>query len=203
MLKKLRKNRYINWIIVFISPFITTLLIVILRLYLSPYLYPGPFLLFSLVVLLQSFLGGKSSGILASFLTAIAGNYFFMQPNGYLKFDDNSYIFQTLLYLFQSLIIAWAIGKFMETEKKYLIVNEQLKSSSEVFRDILDNAFTLIAVTNANGVITEADSTFAKIVNNDWSKIIGKKLFDTIPWDYDGGVSARMYNALSNQFLND
>jgi PAS domain S-box-containing protein len=136
-----------------------------------------PFLLFFGAVMVSAWYGGLKSGLLATFLSSFASNYFFLNPTYELSLDFTSFV-RLGLFALQGVVIS-ILCEVSRTAKKEAEVNlQKLKVSEERFR---------LALSSSNIVVFQQDKnlTYQWIHNPQGKKtvaeIIGKSDYELYP----------------------
>ncbi|MEH2127267.1 PAS domain S-box protein [Nostoc sp.] len=116
-------------------------LALVLMLMLDPWLNMSgtPFLLFFSAVMLSAWYGGLKSGLLATSLSALLSNYFFLSPAYELSFDFSNSV-RIGLFALQGLLFS-ILCEALKTAKRRADINlQQLKVSEERFRLALSSS---------------------------------------------------------------
>jgi len=201
-LRKLKKNlnkKTVIWfgtkLLIFLSPLLTTGIIVIVHSKLdNSYSIPA-FSFFYLLVFAHAAIGGGPSGMFASLVTALAGNYFFLLPRYDIKTDPSS-VFQTILFFAQTVFIAYITGKFFDINRFLGRKNEELQSSTENLREVINSVFTIIAIVRRDGRIAEVNQAFLDITQEGNEDLFRKNILNTLPWSYTRGPRDRLKKAI-------
>jgi PAS domain S-box-containing protein len=121
-------------------------LALLLMLMLDPWLSMSgtPFLLFFSAVMVSAWYGGLKSGLLATSLSTLLGNYFFLAPAYALSFDLSNSV-QIGLFALQGLLFSILCEAF-KTAKKQADKNlQQLKLNEERFRLALSSSDIIVS----------------------------------------------------------
>lgn len=196
--KKNFENKYLRYFNIYLLPILTTISFVYIRTFIDLYLNPTPYYTFTIVVIIHALVGGVYSGLWTAFLTAFVGNLVFMEPTGQFKFNESVYITQTLMYLVPAVIIGIFVGKVGESEKRISEMTKVLATNQEKYKKIMNNVFTIIAIVNPDGTITEINENFSSSVGSNWDKLIGTNIVDTSLWSYDKNVQTRLREAMQH-----
>ncbi|MCT7970676.1 PAS domain-containing protein [Laspinema olomoucense] len=108
----------------------------------------NPFLLFSATVAVSAWYGGLQAGLLATFLAAACGEYFFLFP--FYSFGTHS-SGQTLalgVFLLEGVGISWLISALYTSRQKAELYALGLENTQEQFRQIAENIDCLIWMTD-------------------------------------------------------
>jgi len=120
-------------------------LALVLMLMLDPWLSMSgtPFLLFFSAVIVSAWYGGLKSGLLATFLSVLLSNYFFLPPVYQLSFDLSNCV-RIGFFALQGLLFS-VLCEALKTSKRGAEVNlQKLKISEERFRLALSNSDIMI-----------------------------------------------------------
>jgi PAS domain S-box-containing protein len=110
-----------------------------LRLVLHPLIGEGsPFLVFTLAVLVASGLGGWGPGLLALALSLLAGDYFFLIPQGRFGLSGSSQVVQLGLFLGIGLAICAINDHLVSSALRVHRANEALGLTEERFRLLVE-----------------------------------------------------------------
>ncbi|MCF2151588.1 PAS domain S-box protein [Desmonostoc muscorum LEGE 12446] len=124
---------------------LTVALALVLMLMLDPWLGMSgtPFLLFFSAVMVSAWYGGLKSGLLATFLSVLLSNYFFLPPVYQLSFDLSNSV-RIGLFALQGLLFS-ILCEALKTSKRGADVNlQKLKVSEERFRLALSSSDIMI-----------------------------------------------------------
>ncbi|WP_193199429.1 PAS domain S-box protein [Nostoc sp. MG11] len=136
--------RYGVVVLIVALPFVLTLM-------LDPWLgiSESPFLLFFSAVVVSAWYGGLKSGLLATVLSALLGNYFFLLPRYELSFDLSSLV-QIGLFGSQGFLFSILCEALM-TAKRHAEGNlEKLRASEERFRLALSSSDIVVFQQDQN-----------------------------------------------------
>ncbi len=150
-----------------LAPYAVALLAVssalLLTLLLQPLLNPTIFLLFFAAVAVSAWYGGMEVGILATILSTLAVNYFFIQPVFSLVVDAESLVRLGLFVLVTFLMSL--LTSELRTARQRLEVSTQKQQASEArFRRLAESNVIGIIVAEINGAIIEANDAFLEMV---------------------------------------
>ncbi|MFN6537506.1 MAG: PAS domain S-box protein [Nostoc sp. EkiNYC01] len=124
---------------------LTVALALVLMLMLDPWLGMSgtPFLLFFSAVMVSAWYGGLKSGLLATFLSVLLSNYFFLPPVYQLSFDLSNSV-RIGLFALQGLLFS-ILCEALKTSKRGADVNlQKLKVSEERFRLALSSSDIIV-----------------------------------------------------------
>ncbi|AFZ35263.1 putative PAS/PAC sensor protein [Stanieria cyanosphaera PCC 7437] len=113
-----------------------TFLALVLMLGLDPWFETSqtPFLLFFGAVTVSALFGGTRSGFLATVLSALLINYFFLELKRAISFELVNNV-RLLLFILQGFGISYLCGAFRTAEKKAQVSLKQLQRSQEALRE--------------------------------------------------------------------
>lgn len=193
-------HKIINFLVIFIAPFITTLIVVIIRKNGDGALNSSPFSLFPILIFLHAVFGGATSGIIAAIITTLAGNYYFVN-NGEGIYFNQTELSRSIIFLVQNIIISIVAGTFIGNTRKLNLINKELSKSEEKLRDVIDSVFAIIVITTLDGTIEEANRAFLNIEPFRKKKPIGMNISETFPFAYDAQAKARLKKAIKEVSL--
>ncbi|MEA5503858.1 PAS domain S-box protein [Halotia wernerae UHCC 0503] len=150
-----------------LAPYAVALLAVssalLLTLLLEPLLNPTIFLLFFAAVAVSAWYGGMEVGILATILSTLAVNYFFIKPLFSFVVDAESLVRLGLFVLVTFLMSL--LTSELRTARQRLEVSMQKQQASEArFRRLAESNVIGIIVAEINGAIVEANNAFLQMV---------------------------------------
>ncbi|WP_099067379.1 hybrid sensor histidine kinase/response regulator [Nostoc linckia] len=166
-LKEIRQN---------LAPYIIALLTVtislLLSVLLSSLLKPTMFMLFFVAVAISAWYGGMEAGLLATALSTVVIDYFFIEP----LFTLFAYRIDSIVHLCVFLIIAIIMSCFhrqlrifqQRLEKR----EKQLQVSEAKFRHLVESNIIGVFVSNSNGEIIEANEAFLKMLGYSREEIL-------------------------------
>lgn len=189
-LDKIQSNQH--FLLKYILPFICLFLVVYIRNLLNLGLTSSPYLFFSLVVVLQAIVAGTWSAIFTSLISLLFVNYYFLEPVYELKLATESQVFQGATYLLQSILLSILVGSFFSNRKRMTELMDNISISTQKFRNIIDNIFTLIIITDKNGKVVEANKPYAEVFPNKWDDVMEHRIFDLHPWTDNPELNERL-----------
>ncbi|MFS8130360.1 MAG: ATP-binding protein, partial [Candidatus Dojkabacteria bacterium] len=182
-------------IFIFLSPLLTTAIVVIIHSKIDNSIAIPAFTFFYLLVFAHAGIGGGASGMFASLITAIAGNFLFLTPRYEFKVDSIS-LFLTMIYFVQAVLIAYVTGKFFNINKFLGRRNKELITNTDRLREVINSVFTIIAIVDREGRIVEANKTFMEITGYSQEILTKKNILNTLPWSSSKGSKYRLKEAL-------
>ncbi len=140
-------SQLLRYVIVVLIVAISWVLMLILHPWIS--MSVTPFLLFFSAVMVSAWYGGLKSGLLATFLSALLSNYFFLPPVYQLSFDLSNCV-RIGLFALQGLFFS-ILCEALKTSKKAADVNiQKLKLSEERFRLALNSSNIMVFQQDRN-----------------------------------------------------
>ena len=146
----------------------------------------APFLLFFSAVVLSTWLGGLSSGLLAIFLSAIFSLAFnatipasvqnVLHPSSWM-------LAETLFFSLESAVIVALINAMKGAQLQSARRASALQASEDRYRRVLDTAFEGIWIVDAQGCVTYSNRHLETILGYTSEEMLGISLFDFIPID--------------------
>lgn len=121
-----------------------------------------PFITFYPAVMAAAIVGGAGPGVLASILSALAADFFFMEPVGQLGPVTLKYAVQILLFLFINIGISIAGGRLRAAY-----------GQSQVQAVALESAANAIVITNPQGVIEWVNPAFERLTGYTSTEAVG------------------------------
>lgn len=152
----------------------------LLTLLLQPLLEPTVFVLFFPTVMVSALYGGTKSGVLASILSALACQYFFLTPAYSLTIPDWGTAVRLVVFLFVMLLIATMSSALRTAKQRTELSLLKLKASEERYRVLAENVPQLVWITRADG--------FVEYCNQRWFDYTGLTLNETLGWDWQQTV---------------
>ncbi|MBD3562706.1 PAS domain S-box protein, partial [Planktothrix sp. FACHB-1355] len=137
----------------------------LLMLMLDPWLHmtQTPFLLFFGAAIVSAWLGGKKAGAIATILSGLLANYFFLDPIGQLSLDATD-IWRTLLFVLEGILISAICGGLRAAEHSTKISLQRLQISEAKFRRLVESNIIGVISADTHGVITDANDCFLNMV---------------------------------------
>lgn len=189
-------TNFLKIVINLLSPLLTTSIIIFSRLYLEQGLYPAPFQLLTLVVMLHSLTGKFYSGVFAAIITTLGAHYFLMDPRWEFKLTQSTYLVPTLEFFIQSIIIAYVTSKFIGNLKELRKTAKNLEYARQKFKYISEENTTIFAVTSTDGTVLEVNKAFSIIVPGGENELLGKKIYECSPWNHSGSTKQNLINTI-------
>lgn len=199
--KLMFKSAFLNilkFYIYLLSPIVTTSIIIFSRTHLEIGLYPAPFQLLTLVVILHSMSGKFYAGLSAVIITTLGSHYFLMQPSGTFKLTDFAYLVPTIEFFIQSLIIAYVTSKFINNLKELRKTSRNLEYARQKFKYVTEENTTIFAVTSTDGTVLEVNKAFSILVPGGENELLGKKIYECSPWNNSTGSKEHLIKTIEN-----
>lgn len=167
----------------------------VIKLLLDTYIQiEGSFLLFSAAVLVAAVLGGLGPGLLATLLSALIGDYFFLPPVRTLVPPDLAHGLRTALFLVQGLTIS-AIGAALTSARRRAewsayqaqADRDSLRASEARYQAVVEQAAEGIFLFDAGTKnILEANSAFQQMFGYTAAEVTRLRVYDLIPTTHRG-----------------
>lgn len=199
---KRKLRRYKPYIVRFVFP-VLTLFIVVIAKKLLHYGTISPYSFFSIAIVVQAIWSGIWPAIITSFLSIAFVNYYFIEPIYRIQFNTEDQIFQASTYLLQSILLSILVGGFFSNRKRLRALVDSLNVSTQKFRNIIDNIFTLIIITDQYGEIIEANKPYAEMLPGKWDDLLEKKIYNVHPWRNDPEARSRLRKAFKDVLKTD
>ena len=122
------------------------------------------FLLFLAAVAVSAWYGGMEAGLLATALSTLAVNYFFLEPVFSLFVASLDSIVRLGLFVLVTILISLLNSK-LHTAKQHLQMSlQKLQVSEARFRRLVESNIIGVIVANMDGAIAEANDAFLRMV---------------------------------------
>lgn len=167
-----------------LAPICTTSIIISSRMLLEDGLYPAPFQLLTLVVMLHSLTGKFYAGVSATIITTLGAHFFLMDPAWEFKLAELKYLVPTLEFFIQSLIITYITSKFIGNLRELRKTSKNLEYARQKFKYVTEENTTIFAVTSTDGTVLEVNKAFSIIVPGGENELLGKKIYECSPWTH-------------------
>ncbi|WP_260447055.1 ATP-binding protein [Nostoc sp. 2RC] len=159
-----------------LAPYIIALLTVtislLLSVLLSSLLKPTMFMLFFAAVAISAWYGGMEAGLLATALSTVVIDYFFIEP----LFTLFAYRIDSIVHLCVFLIIAIIMSclhrQLRIFQQRLEKREKQLQVSEAKFRHLVESNIIGVFVSNSNGEIIEANEAFLKMLGYSREEIL-------------------------------
>lgn len=165
-------------------------------------------MLFSAAVLVAAVLGGLGPGLLATLLSALIGDYFFLPPVRTLVPPDLAHGLRTALFLVQGLTIS-AIGAALTSARRRAewsayqaqADRDSLRASEARYQAVVEQAAEGIFLFDAGTKnILEANSAFQQMFGYTAAEVTRLRVYDLIPHDPQG-VDRNVERALEQRHI--
>lgn len=121
------------------------------------------FLLLSFAVLVAAVFGGFGAGVFATFLGAVLGDYFFLEPVRTFGTRDLGHTVLAGVFVAQGLAISAIAAKLAEVRRESEAALADTRKAEEMYRGIFENATEGIYRTTPDGRILAANPAMARI----------------------------------------
>jgi PAS domain S-box-containing protein len=143
----------------------STIIAALLMLVLDPYtdLTKASFLLFFGAVTISAWYGGRGPGILATLLSALCANYFFVEPVQSLSLTVATGA-RVAIFVLQGCLISALVGSLRIAQQQTKESLRQLKASEAKFRRLVDSNIIGVVSADIYGKIVDANDAFLNSV---------------------------------------
>lgn len=139
-----------------------------------------PYLLFFGALTISAWYGGRGAGILATLLSALLSEYFFIQPEHQfglgLHFNDS---LRTTLFILQGLLISHLCGALRLAQDRTRTALEQLQANETRFRRLVDSNIIGVVGCDLKGAITSANDEFLRMTGFSRADVLAGR----VRWD--------------------
>jgi PAS domain-containing protein len=125
---------------------------------LHSHLFPTIFPLFFAAVAISACYGGLPSGLLASVLSTLAINYFFMDT---VLTDD---MVRLIVFLLVTILISLLNAELRSAKRRLEMSIQSLKASEARFTRLVESNILGVTIADINGAILEANDAFLTMV---------------------------------------
>ena len=136
-----------------------------------------PFITFYPVTLLSAALGGTGPGLAATFLTALAATFFFIEPRGHVAITSTADGVGLLIFVGINVAISLVGGRLRTAHLRLQAQNAHLQSSDEQLRlqtAALDCAANAIVITDREGAIQWTNQAFTGLTGYTSAEAAGR-----------------------------
>jgi PAS domain S-box-containing protein len=150
-----------------------------LMLWLDPWLAmtQSPFLMFFGAVMVSGWYGGMKPGVLATFLSALLSNYFFIDPKYSLALALPSSV-RLSLFMLQGIVFS-AVCEALRTGNRRLELSLlKLQASEKRYRRLIDTAYEGIWTINAQGRIEYVNQRMTEMLGYTVEEILDRSVFE-------------------------
>lgn len=136
----------------------------LLTLLLQPLLEPTVFMLFFAAVAVSAWYGGMEAGILATALSTLAVNYFFIKPELSLSPYYLDSIVRSGLFIVVTILISSLSSQLRTAKQRLELSMQHLQASEARFRRLAESNIIGVVTSDINGGIVEANDAFLTMV---------------------------------------
>jgi PAS domain S-box-containing protein len=143
-------------------------------------LSPAIFALFYGAVALSSWYGGMKPGLLATALSTVAINYFFMAPQGSLAMTGVSTLVRLGVFLFVTLVITSLSAESRAAKERAEVSLLKLRASEERYRRIIETAYEGIWIIDAEGKTDYVNQRMAEMLGYRVEEMAERSIFEFV-----------------------
>lgn len=151
-----------------LAPYVVALLAVssatLLTLLLHSYLFPTIFPLFFAAVAISAWYGGMAPGLLATFVSTFAINYFFMDPVFSHSVSTADDIVRISVFLLVTILISLLNAELRRAKQRLEISIQKLEASETRFTRLAKSNILGVVIADINGAVIEANDAFLSMV---------------------------------------
>ncbi|MBD2386586.1 hybrid sensor histidine kinase/response regulator [Cylindrospermum sp. FACHB-282] len=136
----------------------------LLTLLLEPLLNPTIFILFFAAVAVSAWYGGMEAGMLATALSTLVVNYFFIEPKLSFSFYDPDSIVRSGLFILVTILISSLNSQLRTAKQRLELSMQRLEASEARFRRLAESNIIGVITADVNGGIVEANDAFLTMV---------------------------------------
>lgn len=167
-----------------LKPYIVAVMAVAIALLNTWLLYqvlsPAVFALFYAAVALSSWYGGMKPGLLATALSTVAINYFFMAPQGSLAMTGVSTLVRLGVFLFVTLVITSLSAESRAAKERAEVSLLKLRASEERYRRIIETAYEGIWIIDAEGKTDYVNQRMAEMLGYRVEEMAERSIFEFV-----------------------
>jgi PAS domain S-box-containing protein len=152
---------------------LSTVVVTSLALLLKSGLGQGTPILFLAAVMISAWYGGLGPGLVATVLSVLSNDYFFIDPRYSFAVHSVSDILQLVIFAAVAILINILTSAQHRAERV-------LRESAEAVRLIVKGALDGVITTDAQGLITGCNPQAEKMLELGSAELVGKRLFPTI-----------------------
>ncbi|MGA7935905.1 MAG: PAS domain S-box protein, partial [Kovacikia sp.] len=162
-----------SWLVRYGVAVVAVLLALMLMLLLNHWvaMKESPFLIFFAAVMASAWYGGLGPGILATVLSALAANYFFLGTDRTLNFTTPSEVARLGIFLLVSLMV-----NSLSATRRQLV--KELRQERDLISAVVSTAGSLIIVLDQQGRIVEFNRICEYTTGYGFKEVRGKYLWD-------------------------
>lgn len=158
-MKRIRQH-LASYILVLLTVSLSLVLTVLLR----PLLQPTLFMLFFITVGFTAWYGGVEAGLIATALSSITIDYFFIEPFFTLFVYQVDSILHVIIFVLLTIVMSWLSRELRNLNQKLERKNQQLQLSEAKFKQLLESNIIGVTLTNTNGQIVQANDAFLNML---------------------------------------
>ena len=177
---------------------LAVLLALLLKLRLDPVIRESPFLMFFGAVMISAWFGGLRSGILATLLSALVSDFFFLPPVHSLVIEDGGERLRLVVFLVEGSFIGGLTAvmqraRWRADENARVAINHQktlrqseeaLMESREHYRSVVEQAAESIILVDPDTMrVLDTNAAFRDLLGYSEDELDGMTLYDFVAHD--------------------
>nr|WP_235082880.1 PAS domain S-box protein [Chlorogloeopsis fritschii] len=195
-------NRLLSYGVALLS----TALALAIALLLDPAIDPAPTSLFFMAVMVTAWYGGLRPGLVATMLSALAINYYFVEPYHSLKIADLGSLVRVGVYVTAALLISGLNESrriALHREQKLRAVSETAQREAQAAKERLETVLSSIDdgfyVLDRNWRYTYVSDRYCEMTGMQREKLLGHKIWDLFPDAVDTDFYVQLQRAMTEQ----
>ncbi|MBF2005254.1 MAG: PAS domain S-box protein [Chlorogloeopsis fritschii C42_A2020_084] len=195
-------NRLLSYGVALLS----TALALAIALLLDPAIDPAPTSLFFMAVMVTAWYGGLRPGLVATILSALAINYYFVEPYHSLTIADLGSVVRVGVYVTAALLISGLNESrriALHREQKLRAVSETAQSEAQAAKERLETVLSSIDdgfyVLDRNWRYTYVSDRYCEMTGMQREKLLGHKIWDLFPDAVDTDFYVQLQRAMTEQ----
>jgi PAS domain S-box-containing protein len=149
-------------------------------------LFPTIFPLFFAAVAISAWYGGIESGLLATFISTLAINYFFMEPVFSHSVATTDDIIRLSVFLLVTILISLLNTELRRAKQQLETSMQKLQASETRFTKLVQSNILGVIIADINGAIIEANDAFLSMVGYSQEDVLAGRVRwrDMTPAEY-------------------
>jgi PAS domain S-box-containing protein len=137
----------------------------------------SPFLMFFGAVMVSAWYGGMGAGLLATLLSALLSNYYFVYPTYSLVLDLSDSV-RLSLFVLEGILISVLCEALRTTNQRLEVSVHKLRESEQRYRRLIDTAYEGIWTLDDRGRINYVNPRIAQMLGYSMKEMLERPIFD-------------------------